>query len=1141
MSNRPLHLYDVLEDEYERLHGVPPPPPEEGVKPDSQERRLRNVIKDIHKRQHSAICLSGGGIRSATFGLGVLQGLAHHKLLHKFSYLSTVSGGGYVGGWLSAWIHRHPQGVAGVAAELPSENPELLLSPEPEPITHLRSYSNYLTPQLGLLSADTWTLVAIVGRNLILNWLVLIPLIVAALALPRLFVSVAQLTPPGFARWAALTVAFICGAWMIAYIGIHRPSIAKKHRKKGHFFKFCLLPLLLSATLLAFYWAWINQATDLDRLERHLTISSHLLGALMVFGVVMHLAGWVVYSFWLGRFRKLVTWKELLALILNGVVGGLLLWAVATRVFPHPTSIVALQQQAPPAAAPAGSDLQVQILPTSFCVTCASGAAAAAGSTIHIPTLLTYASAAVPIYLVLVLLALTFFAGISSRWTEDEDREWWARFGGWTLMALIAWALASSLVLLGPGIFEWFWAKYIMSAGGVIGVLTALLGSSAKSPAKDKEAQKGGLSALIMSYALPLGAVFFAAVLVISLSLGTNYLLALISTFLNWLIPTVNSQFHLSLSTAWVNNQTFDLEGTKGLLKYTPLTGVAARMIFASTRELLILIGATGGLGMGMAYLINTNKFSYHAMYRNRLIRAYLGASRKNSDRTPNPFTGFDPEDNLPMHELRPELLHSSSFKEFDKLVARLSDAQDQLGEGEDQHPPSTYIVSKLLSADSQVLLDVYTVQGRLDQTRRLLQHALITDLNKALLLHSPLFPPEILRVLDPRGTPPAGDALVAYNRRLLDQAYEDEILRYPELPPPLHVVNMTLNLVRGDRLAWQQRKAESFTVSPLHCGSFQVPDVEDPTHPAYGSYRKASDYGGQAVGGITLGTAVAISGAAVSPNMGYYSSPIVTFLMTLFNVRLGWWLGNPGPKGEHYYKLAYPKSAVYPIIAEALGLTNDQSSYVYLSDGGHFENLGLYEMVLRRCALIVVSDASADLEFQFDGLGNAVQKIRADFGIPIEFPEVKIFSRKDDKKGAYCAIGTIRYSCVDTVDKVDADGEKVLDEDGKVVQVPAPNGTIIYIKPVFYGSDEPRDIYHYAMTHDTFPHESTGDQWFSETQFESYRKLGSYIVDTICEGLSKLASTSELDDDDLAAFLEQARDRAKEPAEQKEHELDTD
>src|SRR2546425_10510790 len=166
----PLRLYEVLEEEYERLQGHPSP----SLKPDDPaEERLKNIVKENHKKQLAAICLSGGGIRSATFGLGVLQGLAHNKLLRRFSYLSTVSGGGYVGSWLSAWIRRHPRGVSGVEQELPSEHPDYLLKPEPEAITHLRSYSNYLTPKLGLLSADTWTLIAIVVRNLVVNWLVL--------------------------------------------------------------------------------------------------------------------------------------------------------------------------------------------------------------------------------------------------------------------------------------------------------------------------------------------------------------------------------------------------------------------------------------------------------------------------------------------------------------------------------------------------------------------------------------------------------------------------------------------------------------------------------------------------------------------------------------------------------------------------------------------------------------------------------------------------------------------------------------------------------------------------------------------------------------------------------------------------------
>lgn len=148
---------------------------------------------------------------------------------------------------------------------------------------------------------------------------------------------------------------------------------------------------------------------------------------------------------------------------------------------------------------------------------------------------------------------------------------------------------------------------------------------------------------------------------------------------------------------------------------------------------------------------------------------------------------------------------------------------------------------------------------------------------------------------------------------------------------------------------------------------------------------------------------------------MGYHSSPLVTFILTLLNVRLGAWLGNPGKAGEATFHLGYPNFSVGPIIAEAFGLTNDTSPYVYLSDGGHFENLGLYEMVLRRCHYIVVSDAAADPECSFADLGESVRKIRIDFGIPIEFDHMGIYSRREigalKDPGHNCAIGRIRYS----------------------------------------------------------------------------------------------------------------------------------
>jgi hypothetical protein len=84
--------------------------------------RLGRLYGELHKRPsheaRTAFCISGGGIRSATFALGVMQGLASHGLLKGFDFLSTVSGGGYIGSWLSSWTRRHSEGIAGVEKEL---------------------------------------------------------------------------------------------------------------------------------------------------------------------------------------------------------------------------------------------------------------------------------------------------------------------------------------------------------------------------------------------------------------------------------------------------------------------------------------------------------------------------------------------------------------------------------------------------------------------------------------------------------------------------------------------------------------------------------------------------------------------------------------------------------------------------------------------------------------------------------------------------------------------------------------------------------------------------------------------------------------------------------------------------------------
>jgi hypothetical protein len=193
--------------------------------------------------------------------------------------------------------------------------------------------------------------------------------------------------------------------------------------------------------------------------------------------------------------------------------------------------------------------------------------------------------------------------------------------------------------------------------------------------------------------------------------------------------------------------------------------------------------------------------------------------------------------------------------------------------------------------------------------------------------------------------------------------------------------------------------------------------------------------------------------------------------------------LGNPrsGPK---VYRREGPLLGLRPALDELLGRTTDAGRYIYLSDGGHFENLGLYEMVRRRCHFILVSDAGADPAGALEDLGNAVRKIWIDLGIRIEFDRIDVMPRqKPPVDGVYCALGRICYP----------------EEGGR-------DGLLVYVKPGYHG-DEPADIRAYAALHEEFPHESTADQWFGESQMESYRALGSHMIDKMCQA----ARTSHL------------------------------
>jgi hypothetical protein len=285
----------------------------------------------------------------------------------------------------------------------------------------------------------------------------------------------------------------------------------------------------------------------------------------------------------------------------------------------------------------------------------------------------------------------------------------------------------------------------------------------------------------------------------------------------------------------------------------------------------------------------------------------------------------------------------------------------------------------------------------------------------------------------------------------------------------PYHLINTTLNLVAGRDLTTAQRSASSFVLAQNYCGSSRT------------LYRPTAQY---MSGRLTLGAAVAASGAAVSPSMGAKKpTAALAMLMTLLNVRLGYWA--PTPNRENW-GMSQPRLWPFYLLREFLSQTNDLSSYCYLTDGGHFDNTGLYSLVERGCRYIVMADCGADPQPCFQDLGDAIRRCRIDFGTEIELDIEPFLRGKTDAPRQHFVVGTIKYS----KKHARALGWRVDSRDGGEEEKRERTGIIIYFKPTVKGKVT-ADVRQYAIENKQFPQQTTANQWFDEAQFESYRRLG--------------------------------------------------
>lgn len=847
----------------------------------------------------AGLAFSGGGIRSAVFNLGFIQGLANRNSLHVFDYLSTVSGGGYIGGWLSALLKRKSahtpagekemrdlQGIllsplreAAPANGVAAQSAKATGFPESEgkPVRFLRRYSNYLTPRLGL-SGDTLALISLGVRNFAVMQMLLVSMLVAVFAGLSLVMQIGN--DVGNSAWCLGGITAIAGVLLVFSL-CGALSLQKKWQEPapgGKTPKRSVAALVLAPALFSGVFA----AIALENATRTAPVG------------------------WGG-------WGASVMAILYALV-----WYAGTK--------------------PDTRRAWVGII----------GGATMLGALLHsllsLVTLYNALAFAPPVAMALFSLVITVHLALAGSAISEQNREWWARLGGQGMALALAWSLAFVFLLYVPPLISFGWDRatyWLIAGGGLSTTLTVMgaffakgnhTGGKKSNPLKEIPAKAAPWIFLVLMLGL-IASLFVHSVMEVPFADGK---------------PSAAAQpCQASLTCEEAGEpccltlaQPHDITLGDAVGAYQ---NSLKEVLKAKEFKVAFIFFTAGALFLLLLIFVDLNLFSAHSFYASRLARTFMGASQK--ERKPNPYTGFDPEDDLPLSDL-------------------------------------------------------------------------------------------------------AGQR-------------------------PIHLVNATLNLTGGEDLAWQTRRGACFTFTPCYSGY----SARDSSGAEFGGYRRTTEYGG----GLTLATTVATSGAAASPNMGFHTSASVAALLTAFNLRLARWCPNPE---KDQWKRNSPKSSAAPLFAELLGSTNGENTWVNLSDGGHFENLGIYELIRRRAALILVTDVGADGKYQFDDLAMAVRKIWVDFGVRVEIAEADL-----DEIRPKAAKGAPRFS-----EKHWAIGRICYPEG-------IPPGYLIYVKSTI-AADAPVDIRQYYDAHPAFPHEPTADQWFDEDQFEAYRHLGQIIAEKLFDKL---------------------------------------
>ncbi|HXI41497.1 MAG TPA: patatin-like phospholipase family protein, partial [Bryobacteraceae bacterium] len=583
------HFEEVLTDEISEIQA-------------SRKRRLPDIefpqssspdpYTQAHEAQLFGVAFSGGGIRSATFNLGILQALSELGVLRWVDYLSTVSGGGYIGSWLAAWIRRQNPETAPIAVDAVQERlaPNQRARFESEklnPIHFLRRYSNYLTPRTGFFGADTWTMISIYLRNVILNQAILLSTLAAALILPRFAAWPFEAAEDSILPAEIAGVALFCA---IVFIGRNLAWMeSNRERRKAPFYagQGGIQALIAFPVLAAAYFASVAMWQFVSQFSDGLPALAESWSAWIVptegFATLLFIVGIS------GIFRGTIKLRNLPATIgltlvssvVPGAFGGALLWGLA-YLFD-----------------------QLQF-----------GDAGKWHALVWGPPTL------VGIFSLVVVLHL----GLAGIGIPDSTREWWSRLGAWLCIYSLGWFGLVALAIYGP-LMLGLGAKAVAGisltwAATTIGGLWA-----GRSPATGPKQSSAGMR--LVAQAAPY---VFVVGLLLAVSLSIQYF-----------VPCLDAgnpacAVRHKLFDSWTALHAGQLAALHfDLLSTTPLSVLSVTLLVLAIIALVL------------AWRVDINEFSMHHFYRNRLVRCYLGASH---ERKPQAFTGFDSHDDIRLADL---------------------------------------------------------------------------------------------------------------------------------------------------------------------------------------------------------------------------------------------------------------------------------------------------------------------------------------------------------------------------------------------------------------------------------------------------------------------------------------------------------